>query len=68
MAYSVALRRRELSIRIALGAARSEVLRMIMREALRLVSVGAIVGVVGAVAASRMLVSQLFQMSRQDPP
>jgi predicted permease len=67
MAYSVALRRRELSIRIALGAARSEVLRMIMREALRLVSVGAVVGVVGALAASRMLVSQLFQMSRQDP-
>jgi ABC-type antimicrobial peptide transport system permease subunit len=67
MSYTVALRRRELSIRLALGAARRDVLTLIMRDALRLVSVGAVFGVLGAFAAARMLASQLFQISRQDP-
>jgi predicted permease len=67
MSYSVALRRRELSIRLALGAARTDVLQLIFRDALRLVSIGAILGILGAFLAARMLASQLFQITRQDP-
>ncbi len=67
MAYSVAIRRRELSVRLALGAARRDVIGLILRDALKLTSLGGITGVVGAVAFTRLLASQLYQVSGHDP-
>lgn len=61
-AYSVARRRKEIGIRMALGALRGQVLRLVMREGGMLVIVGSVLGFLGAVGASRALgaVSSLF--------
>jgi predicted permease len=54
-AYSVARRRKELGIRIALGARRGQVLRLVMREGGAMVIIGSVLGLFGAVAISRVL-------------
>ncbi len=67
MAYSVSQRRRELGIRVALGAARGEVERMVLREGLRLAVVGAAIGLVGAFGAARLVQGMLYNVSALDP-
>jgi predicted permease len=67
MAYSVALRRRELSIRQALGATRPNVVGLILRNGVLLTSVGLALGVGGALGAARLLAHQLYQVSGHDP-
>jgi predicted permease len=67
MAYSVAQRRGEIGIRIALGAARARVMRLVLGEAGRLVTAGLILGAVGALAATRWVESFLFGLTRSDP-
>jgi len=67
MAYSVAQRTREIGIRMALGAQPRDVLRMVTRQGLRLVSIGVALGVMGGVAVSRVLRSVLFGLSPFDP-
>jgi macrolide transport system ATP-binding/permease protein len=59
MAYGVSLRRREMGVRIALGADPSSVLTLILRDGLKLVTVGLIFGALGAVAVSATLSSLL---------
>jgi predicted permease len=54
-AYGVAQRRKEIAIRTALGATRSQVLRLVLRESAALVSVGAVLGFLGAVAMAKIL-------------
>jgi predicted permease len=54
-AYAVAQRRREIAIRTALGATRSQVLRLVLREGAALVSVGTVLGFLGAVAIAKIL-------------
>ena len=67
LSYSVAQRSREISIRMALGAPASGVVRMIVRHAMALAIVGVAVGVVGAMALGRVIRSQLFGVSVTDP-
>jgi predicted permease len=67
MAYSVALRRRELSIRLALGAPRRDVIRLILGNGILLTSLGLVIGVVGAFGATRLLAHQLYEVSSHDP-
>ena len=60
-------RRREIGIRLALGAARGEVRRMFVRQALALVAVGAAIGLAAAAGLTRLMASQLFGVSPLDP-
>jgi ABC-type antimicrobial peptide transport system permease subunit len=67
LSYSVAQRVPEVGIRLALGAERGSVTRSVVFEGLRLAGVGAALGLVGAVATSRLLESLLFGVSATDP-
>jgi len=67
MTYLVAGRRREIGIRMALGADRRDVSRLVMTSAARLVVAGTLAGVAGALAASRWTASQFFEVSAMDP-
>ena len=67
MAYTVSQRRREIGIRMAIGAAGRDVVGMIMRQGLTLVVVGAAIGIGGALAASRLLRGILYSPSVVDP-
>jgi ABC-type antimicrobial peptide transport system permease subunit len=67
VAYSVSRRVREIGIRVALGAAREDVLRLIVRQGMRPVVAGILIGVAGGAAASTVLVSMLFGLSPHDP-
>jgi predicted permease len=67
IAYSAAQRTREFGIRIALGAQTPDVLRQVMREGIVLGLTGLGVGLVGAVALTRVLRSQLFGVTPTDP-
>ena len=67
MAYTVAQRTREVGIRIALGAARGEVIWLVMREVLLLVAIGVIAGVTASLALTRVVQSQLFGLTPHDP-
>jgi ABC-type antimicrobial peptide transport system permease subunit len=63
----VARRTREIGIRVALGAVRTQVLWMVMREVLALVAVGIAVGIGAAVGLTRLVQSQLFGITAHDP-
>jgi putative ABC transport system permease protein len=67
LAGSVADRTREIGIRAALGASRGSIVSLVLRQGLTLTGLGVGLGLCGAVAASRALVSLLFGVSRLDP-
>jgi len=67
MSYTVARRRNEIGIRMALGADRRDVVRMVMREAGVLLAVGVIVGTVLAIAAAHTAAALLFGLRPGDP-
>jgi putative ABC transport system permease protein len=67
MAYSVSQRTQEIGIRMALGAAVGDVLRLVLGQALRLAAVAVAIGVAGALAASRALASLLYGVTPSDP-
>jgi predicted permease len=67
VAYAVSRRVREIGIRVALGAAREDVLRLIVWQGMRPVIVGIAIGVAGAAAVSTILVTMLFGLSPHDP-
>lgn len=67
MSYSVTQRAREISIRMALGARRAVVLRMIVGRAMILAVLGASIGIAAALALGRVIQSQLFGVALLDP-
>jgi predicted permease len=67
IAYIAAQRTQEIGVRMALGADRADILRLIFAEGLRLVVLGGVAGMVAALAVSRVLKSLLFSVGPQDP-
>jgi predicted permease len=67
MSYSVSQRIHEFGLRVALGAQRKDVLRLVVSQAAKLTLVGAVVGVTGALAFSRVLKHLIYGVSAADP-
>jgi ABC-type antimicrobial peptide transport system permease subunit len=67
MAFVVARRKKELGIRLALGAERGAVIWMVMREVLILLTIGLAVGVPSAIALGRFVSTQLYGIEPNDP-
>jgi predicted permease len=67
MSYTVSRRTREIGVRMALGAQRTQVLGMVLNEGLKLVLIGIVVGIPVALLASRVFSSMLFGLSPADP-
>ena len=67
MAYAVTERRREIGVRMALGATRRDVLRLVLSHALRTVAAGLVVGLAGAAGVTRVLQTFLFGVTPTDP-
>ncbi|HXN53517.1 MAG TPA: ABC transporter permease [Candidatus Acidoferrum sp.] len=68
MAYSVSRRTREIGVRVALGAASGDVLRMILSQGLRTILIGVAIGIAGSLALTRTVESLLFGVTATDPP
>ncbi len=67
MSYVVSRRTREIGLRIALGATPSAILRLVMRDGLRLTAVGIAIGLAGSFAAARVIRSWLYGVGTSDP-
>jgi putative ABC transport system permease protein len=68
MAYTVTLRMQEFGVRMALGAASGDVLRLVLGQAARLAAVGILVGAVASYAAARLIATLLFGVTASDVP
>jgi predicted permease len=66
MAYAVGQRSSEIGLRMALGATPGDVLRLVLRQGLGLATVGLVLGLIGAVIATRLLTSMLFKVKPTD--
>ena len=67
MAYTVALRTHEIGVRVALGAQRSCVVMMVLRQGLRLLSLGIFIGALASLVLAQLLAAQLPGVSATDP-
>jgi predicted permease len=67
MTYTVARRTHEIGIRMALGAQRADVLRMVLGESLLLVLIGSLIGLAAAFATTRLISGMLFGLTPNDP-
>jgi putative ABC transport system permease protein len=67
MAYAVTQRTREIGIRMALGATSSGVMTLVLKQALMLVSIGLMLGIVGAFGLTRFIANELYEVKPTDP-
>jgi len=67
VAYTVGQRASEIGLRMALGARTGDVLRLILRQGMALTGIGLAVGLIAAVAATRLVTSMLFEVKASDP-
>jgi predicted permease len=67
MAYAVSQRTHEIGVRLALGAQRGAVLRMVLKQGMKLVLIGAGLGLAASLAVTRVIAGQLFDVSPTDP-
>jgi putative ABC transport system permease protein len=67
LAYSVSQRRRELGVRIALGAQSSNILKLVVSKGLKLAGIGLAIGVISALLLVRFIESALYNVSANDP-
>ena len=67
MAFAVAQRAHEIGVRMALGARRADVVRMVVGQGMRVTLAGLVPGVVGALALTRFMESLLFEVHPTDP-
>ncbi len=67
MSYGVTRRRNEIGVRIALGAERSRVIRMVLGDVAKIVALGVVVGIGLSVVATRLVASFIYDVSRNDP-
>ena len=67
MAYAVSLQTHEIGIRMALGAQRNDVLRMVFKKGLALIVTGTMAGLVASLAMTRLMASQIWGVSATDP-
>jgi ABC-type antimicrobial peptide transport system permease subunit len=67
LSYSVSSRRREMGVRLALGAAPPRIVRVVLGEGLRLTIAGIAIGLVAALAASRLLGSLVADLNASNP-
>ena len=65
--YTVALRRRELGVRMALGARGADITALVLQRSVRQAGVGILIGLAAAVALTRLMRSQLYGVSPLDP-
>jgi predicted permease len=67
LSYMVGQRTREIGVRLALGAQRFDVLRMVLRDGARMTLVGVVIGLIGAFGLTRLMASMLFGVRPTDP-
>jgi predicted permease len=66
LSFTVVQRSREIGVRLALGADRAQVIRMVLASAVKLVGIGLVLGIAGALISGKVLESQLFGIGRAD--
>jgi putative ABC transport system permease protein len=67
LSYSVAQRTSEIGVRMALGATVTDILRLVLGQGLRLVFIGVVLGLLGALGTTRVLTGLLFEVKPIDP-
>ena len=67
ISYAVSQRTREIGIRLALGAGRSDVLRLVVRDGMTPAVIGAVLGAIGAIGVTRLMRNLLYGVSATDP-
>jgi putative ABC transport system permease protein len=67
MSYSVAQRTHEIGVRVAIGAEKADILRLVLKEGMGITVLGMGIGLVGTLAVSSILKSQLYGVSAKDP-